>query len=111
MKFKLSKEKAIKFRKKIQDIDDYCKENNITKSFSGDSYYFQLNDIKYRVSNHTVSKSNRNAFSKDGERLRKEYHPDGENGMVCITASKTRIIEIHKALKSGKKLDRRGNVV
>ena len=36
------------------------------------------------------------------------YHEAGEKGMICITAGKTRIIEIYNDLEAGHALDRRG---
>lgn len=112
MKWKPSKKQARKFAIKMQEIDAYCLENNIHQSKSSDSYYFTINGEEYRVSNHTVAQSNRKAYNCFGEKVRERYHKDGEFDREHeITASKTRIIEIHQALLAGKKLDKRGNVI
>ena len=109
-KWKPSKKAKREFAEKMQEIDEFCSDNCIIQSASSDSYYFDIDDQKYRVSNHTVENSNRHAY-KGGEQIRREYHPDGERpDTIYITASKTRIIEIYTALKSGKKLTRRGYV-
>ncbi len=106
-----SKEAAREFAQKMDEIAEYCRENGISQSFNGDSYYFTLNGKQYRVSNHTVKASNSAAFDWNTmEQKRRVYHPNGEEGLVCITAGKTRIREIYEALKAGKELDRRGNV-
>ena len=108
-----SKSKAREFAQKMREIDDFCAENNIQQSSSGDSYYFEINGQKYRVSNHTVAASNRGAYDElTGTNKRELYHPNGEeDDTIYITASKTRIMDIYNALKNGYKLDRRGNIV
>jgi hypothetical protein len=104
-----SRSAAREFAEKMDEVGDFCRDNGISQSCSGDSYYFSLNGIRYRVSNHTVEASNRGAFSETGERLRMSYHPNGrQEDTVYITAGKTRIIEIYTALKAGKQLDGRG---
>lgn len=108
-KWKPSKTKAREFAKQMEEIDNYCVENAIDSSFTNDSYYFMIDGQEYRVSNHTVEASNRKAKNWLGEQVREQYHPEGEKqDVIYITASKTRIIEIHKALLAGKKLNRRG---
>ena len=65
------------------------------------NYYFMLNGIEYRISNHSVESSNRNGG----------WHREGRiKGVVYIHASKTRIIEIYQNLEKGLQLDGRGNV-
>ena len=91
----------------MNNISDFCIENNIHQSFSGDSYYFSINGTNYRVSNHTIERSNQKAYDEFGNKIREKYH-DGEENYVCIFASKTRIIQIYTDLKNGKKLDKRG---
>lgn len=94
----------------MNEIDEFCKRNNIHQSLSSDSYYFNLNGKDYRVSNHTVNASNKGAYDSEGNKIRDEYHPDGEESdVVYITAGKTRLIDIYNDLKNGYKLDRRGN--
>jgi hypothetical protein len=69
-----------------------------------DSFYFDINGQKYRVSNHSVESSHRNSGG--------QYHQDGrEDDTIYIHASKTRIADIHKLLLAGHKLDGRGCVV
>ena len=108
-KWSPSKTAKREFAEKMQEIDKFCDENGIVQSLSSDSYYFVIDGVEYRVSNHTVSASNRGAY-QDGVQVRPLYHPDGERSdTVYITASKTRIIEIYNNLKAGYKLDRRGD--
>ena len=109
-KWKPSKSAKRDFAQKMSEIAQFCADNGIYQSMSGDSYYFTLNGIEYRVSNHTVAASNRHAYNDLNQKVREEYHPGGErDDVVYITASKTRIIEIYNDLSAGYTLDRRGN--
>lgn len=111
-KWRPSKTQAKQFAQQMQEIDEFCAENGIEQSASGDSYYFRINGQKYRVSNHTVATSNKGAYDEIYGAKRKLYHPEGEEeDTIYITASKTRIIDIYNNLKAGKKLDRRGNII
>ena len=108
-KYQVSKTKAKEFAIKMQEIDDFCRENGIVHSKSRDSYYFSIDGKNYRVSNHTVAASNSKAFNELGEKIRDKYHENGEEAdTIYITASKTRIIEIYNDLKNGHELNRRG---
>jgi len=107
-KWKPSKAAAADFTAKMAEIDQFCASHGITQSRSSDSYYFEIDGVKYRVSNHTVDASNRGAYDAFGNQIRDLYHEDGESGMICITAGKTRIIEIYNDLEAGYKLNRRG---
>lgn len=110
-KWKPSKKSVAEFKNQMNKIDTFCAENGITQSASSDSYYFALNGIEYRVSNHSVEASNRGAYNAFGEQVREKYHNDTRSPeMVYIHASKTRIIEIYNNLKDGKILDGRGNI-
>lgn len=103
-RWKPSKTAARKFAAKMNEIDDYCRENGISQSMSSDSYYFRHNGIDYRISNHAVERS----VSSDGVR----YHGDSaeyRDKVFCIHAGKTRLIEIHRLIVSGAKVDHRGN--
>ena len=101
----------------MNEIDEFCKQNNISKSSTSDSYYFEIKGQKYRVSNHTIEASNSKAFGYDnltGELIQKRelYHKNGrENDTIYITAGKTRLIEIYNNLKIGKKLNKRGYII
>ena len=108
-KWKPSKAAAAEFSAKMAEIETFCHDHDIRKSLSSDSYYFVLGGKMYRVSNHTVAASNRGAFDEDGNQIRELYHEAGEDGMICITAGKTRIIDIYNDLAAGYDLDRRGN--
>lgn len=109
-KFKPSKTKAREFAQKMNEIDDFCRDNAIERSKSSDSYYFTIDGQSYRVSNHTIAASNRGAYNEFGEQIREKYHGNKEDDdVIYITAGKTRIIEIYTDLKNGYKLDRRGN--
>ena len=108
-KWKPSKTAKKEFAQKMQEIEQFCADNGIHQSRSGDSYYFFLDGTEYRVSNHTVEASNRHAYNDLNEKVREEYHPEGErDDVVYITAGKTRIMEIYNDLQAGYKLDRRG---
>ena len=109
-KFRPSKASKAEFAKKMAEIDDFILKNNIHASISKDSYYFCLNGKSYRMSNHTIAKSNAGAYNEKGEKIREEYHSPGEKD-IQIFAGKTRIIEIYTALKNGKVLDGRGNII
>ena len=111
MKFKFSKAKKREYAQKMQDTEKFCNDNSIVFSASMDSFYFTLNDQQYRISNHTIEKSNAAAF-KDGVQVREKYHADNRKKEVFyIHASKTRLIEIYENLKAGKKLDHKGNII
>lgn len=102
-RWKPSKSSKVEFAKKMEAIDKFCYENKIQKSSTSDSYYFILNGIEYRISNHSVESSN----LKSGNR----WHEKGrEKGVIYIHASKTRIIEIYQNLEKGLQLDGRGNI-
>ena len=108
-KFKPTKAQAKEFAAKMNEIDAFCEEHSIRASLSNDSYYFNLNGIHYRVSNHTIEASNSHAYNALGEQVRDLYHPEGrEENTVYITAGKTRIIEIYNDLEAGYDLDKRG---
>lgn len=112
MKWKPSRTKARSFAKKMQEIDDFCYKNNISQSKTSDSYYFEINGIKYRVSNHTIESSNARSQDLITGYSRPKYHSDVRSkDVIYIHASKTRIIEIYNDLLAGKKLDARGNRV
>lgn len=109
-KWKPSKTAAREFAEKMNEIEIFCRKNGIKQSLKGDSYYFEIDGVKYRVSNHSVEASNRRAFNEDGEQVRDIYHEGGrEEDTVYIHASKTRIVEIYSNLQAGYKLDGRGN--
>ncbi len=111
-RYKPSKTKIREYAEKMDRIDDFCSKNNISKSANSDSYYFEINGQKYRVSNHSVESSNRGAYEEGThEQIRELYHPEGrEKDTIYIHAGKTRIMEIYENLKAGKELDGRGNI-
>ncbi len=109
-KWKPSKTAAREFAKTMDQIKTFCNENGINYSKTCDSYYFHIDGVNYRVSNHTVELSNRKAYDEFGNQIREEYHPGGrKESTVYITAGKTRIMDIYNDLKSGYQLDKRGN--
>ena len=98
--------------RRLSEIRAFCDANGIHYSKTMDSYYFTVRGRRYRVSNHTVEKSNRSAYRRDGTKRRELYHPDGrEKGVTYIHASRFRIIRIYTDLKLGAILDGRGHVV
>ena len=109
MNYKRSKADRAEYARQMIQIEQYCERNDIDKSRMGDSYYFSHNKVSYRVSNHTIAKSDAGMFNDFGEKVRESYHNNDEN-VVCFTASKTRIIEIHKNIVAGLTLNKHGNV-
>ena len=108
-KWKPSKTKMREFAKQMDDISQFCIDNNISCSSTKDSYYFTIKGQRYRVSNHTVASSNHGAYDDFGNQIREKYHNEEElSNTICITASKTRIKEIYTDLKNGYTLDKRG---
>ena len=99
MRFKkrFNKSQINDFKEQMEKIEKFCLVNKIDKSRTSDSYYFTLNDVNYRVSNHSVNSSS--------------YHNGKEEGVIYIHASKTRIIEIYNNLKKGLKLNGRGQII
>ena len=110
-KWKPSKTAAREFARKMDEIADFCESHGIHQSARGDSYYFMIGGVEYRVSNHSIEASNRHAYDEEtGEQIRELYHEGGRrDDVVYIHASKTRIIEIYNDLLNGYKLDGRGN--
>lgn len=108
--YKPSRAKRTQFAKEMKEIEDFYTKNDIIASRNNDSYYFTLNDINYRVSNHTIEASNKAAFDIDtGIYKRDLYHETKrKDNTVYIHAGKTRIIEIYNDLKAGYKLDGKG---
>lgn len=105
-----SKSAKREFAEKMKEIEAFCDKNGIQRSKNNDSYYFSINGLEYRVSNHTVEKSNQGAYDTFGIKTRELYHPEGRlNSITYIHAGKLRIIEIYNNLKAGYKLDGRGN--
>lgn len=98
-KWKPNKAQKNEFKEKMDEIERFCEEHGISYSVSKDSYYFCIGGQNYRVSNHSVESSPYWGTLGRCEDVR------------YIHASKTRIIEIYNNLKSGKKLDGRGNVL
>ena len=96
-KWKPSKAAKRDFAEKMKEIEVFCEKNNISQSSRGDSYYFTINGINYRVSNHSVESS-------------PKWHCGRRDDTVYIHASKTRIIEIYNNLRKGLKLDGKGNI-
>lgn len=109
-KWRPSKAQAKSFAAQMELIQRFCDENHIDYSNSMDSYYFVLNGVKYRVSNHSVETSNKSATDELGRQVHRVCHEDGrQENTIYIHASKTRIVEIFNDLKAGRILDGRGN--
>ena len=106
-KWKPSKTAKQDFAKQMDEIDEFCATHGISHSKTNDSYYFTINGKRYRVSNHTIEASDRGMYV-EGLKVRESYHNDCEEDLICITASKTRIIEIYNDLVNGYELTKRG---
>jgi hypothetical protein len=77
------------------DIEQFCWENRINKC--NNSFYFTIRGRRYRVSDHSLyERSNKN------KHIERCYN---------IVAKPERIGEIYEALKTGKKIDVRGNII
>ena len=103
-RWKPSKSAKREFAEKMREIEEYCFQNNISRSMSSDSYYFNHNGIEYRISNHAVERS--------VDRYGDLYHGDSKTyqaEVFCIHASKTRLIEIHQLILAGVPIDHKGN--
>lgn len=101
-----SKTAKCEFAMKMNEIDEYCERNGISRSLSSDSYYFTHDGVEYRVSNHAVEGSY--------DRYGNSYHGDSKEyreKVFCIHAGKTRLIDIHKLITSGAVIDHRGNKI
>jgi hypothetical protein len=108
--YKFSRSRARDYAQQMQEIERFCDEHNISYSKSLDSFYFMANGQQYRVSNHTVNKSDSGMYDNEGRKVRSSYH-DYDGDTVYITAGKTRIKEIYHAIMHGRELDKRGRVV
>ena len=109
-KWRPSRAAVRQYKEQLDTIQEFCDANGIWYSGTMDSYYFTVNGQKYRVSNHSVEKSNAAAKNWMGEQVRQVYHPGGrEEDTVYIHAGKTRIVEIYNDLVAGYPLDGRGN--
>ena len=110
-KWKPSKAGAREFARQMDEIAAFCASHGITQSRAGDSYYFSINGKSYRVSNHTIKRSNAGAYDEiTGEQRRELYHESGRgDDTIYIHAGKTRIVEIYNDLAAGHQLDGRGN--
>lgn len=107
-----SKTKIKEFVNKMNEIENFCAEKGISSSKSNDSYYFYLNGKHYRVSNHSIERSNAKSYNWMGEKVREQYHlSKRDENTFYIHASKTRIIEIYTNLEKGYVLDGHGNVI
>lgn len=95
----------------MKEIYDFCTEHGIHASCTNDSYYFIINGVDYRISNHSIEASNKAAYDEvSGIKQRPLYHnEDRDTNTVYIHASKSRIIEIYNDLAAGFKLDGKGN--
>ena len=106
-KWQPNQSKKRKFAKQMQEIDKFCEEHEIYQSKTSDSYYFTVNGVDYRVSNHSVESS----VWKDDMGYTHNYHDAYyRKRVVCIHASKTRIIEIYNKIVNGYELDGKGNI-
>lgn len=113
-KWRPSKTKKREFAHKMQEIEEFCDKKNISHSASFDSYYFEINGQKYRVSNHAVESRIGKVvdYDKFMQPIREEVPEiwtQRQKDVRYIHAGKTRIIEIYNDLKAGYELDGKGN--
>ena len=100
-----------KFAQEMKEIEEFCADHGITQSRNGDSYYFTIDGVSYRVSNHSVEASDSKAYNFMGEQVREKYHGGRSEDVIYIHASKTRIIEIYNNLSKGHKLNGKGKII
>lgn len=112
-KWKPSKAKAAEFKNQMHELEEFLNEHaDISASASRDSFYFTHNGTKYRVSNHSIEASNSKAYNYLGEQVREKYHSDQRDAETkYIHASKTRLIEIYRTIKTGANVDGHGNAI
>lgn len=80
-----------------KELDDYCLRNGIHRSRTGDSFYFRVGSVNYRVSNHSEEYSNQCSRNGSGRRTRRLYH-GSKDRHVSIIASKEKLPEIFERL-------------
>ena len=85
-------------KSKVVDITDFCKDHGIRASRSGDSFYFEIGNTKYRFSNHSKEYSNLCAFDSYGRKRRKLYHTNNDT-TVDIVGNSWELPNIYKKLK------------
>ena len=88
---------AMKKSKEV-DITDFCKDHGIRVSRSGDSFYFEIGNTKYRFSNHSKGYSNLCAYDSYGRKRRKLYHKKNDT-RVDIIGNSWELPNIYKKLK------------
>ena len=83
------------------NLDDFCRQNGIRQSKSGNSFYFRLNGKSYRVSDHTEQYSNVCSRDLKGRKIRKCYH--GKTSRTnTILAQRSEVKRIYEEIKYGK---------
>ena len=88
--WKPSKTVKREFAEKMREIENFCAKNGIHSSLSNDSYYFTVDGINYRISNHSVEASNRGAFDET----------TGENCIIKTAGKITRFISMQARQES-----------
>lgn len=79
---------------RLQELEEFCWVNNINKC--NDSYYFTLSGRRYRVSDHSLC---------ERKKVGKVEH------CYSIVVSPDHLEEVFTALKQGKRVDVRGNIL
>ena len=103
VKYKRSKKQIREFITKMDEIEEFCKQNGIARSFNSDSYYFVANGKAYRVSN-SLRASGEYVYDPITDQ---RVHTDDSN-TTYIHASKVRIIDIYNDIIAGYELDGHG---
>lgn len=100
-KWKPSKAQKEAFKNQMNEIENFLNEHpEISASATRDSYYFNINGVDYRISNHSVESSPYHAYQENGKKRLDD--------VIYIHASKTRIIDIYTDLTNGVRLDGHG---
>ena len=92
-----SKIKALLGNEDDESLAAFCTSNGIRRS--GDSFYFRIGGVKYRVSNHSEQYSNLCARNYNGKKTRRLYHRKDDN-IRTILAPKEKLEEIYLRLQN-----------
>lgn len=94
---------------RLEALDAFCEEHDIMCNVHRDSFYFELNGKRYRVSNHSIKANWERAYSGMRDDLKPLYHPNGyDKSIIYIHAGKFRVPQIYEDIRAGYDLNLRG---
>ena len=101
-------------KERIKQIEEFCKEHNITHNSNYDSFYFEIKGQQYRISNHSIDDSVHR--DKKTNKL-VNHHIDGNeiknsheycSQVKCYYAFQSRLEYIYNDIVKGYQLDNNG---